>query len=259
MFVYTKRRALITGASSGIGKRFAKELARRGMDLVIVARSKEALEELAKSLQASYSVSVVVLVADLNDRNSLEKLITSLHERDLHVDLLVNNAGFATYGPFVSSERSEQRGQIDLNIGALTELTRAVLPQMVERRSGGIINVASTVAFQPVPCMAVYGATKAFVISFSEAIAIECRQENVQVVALCPGPTDTAFFKKNDVQPKNMRTTQQVVLTGLAALERGQTVVVDGLANSIQSQLAKIAPRKLSARIAEKAVDSLYK
>ena len=253
MFIYAKRLALVTGASSGIGSAFAKELARRGMDLILTARSKEALEATAKSLKASYDVDVTVIPADLSDKKSLEKLLASIEAQKLHVDLLINNAGFGSIGPFAASESTLQRGQIDLNIGALVELSRAFLPAMIDCRSGGIINVASTAAFQPVPYMSVYSATKAFVVSFSEALAVECQDDNVAVVALCPGPTNTSFFKRatpNDLLFKNLRSPEQVVAAGLAGLERGQTVVVDGLVNGLQAQLSKFAPRKLSAKIA---------
>ncbi|HEY6236260.1 MAG TPA: SDR family oxidoreductase, partial [Candidatus Elarobacter sp.] len=186
--------ALITGASSGIGEAFARALAARGEDLVLVARSAERLEALAAELSAKHGVRAHVLPADLSDPKAVDALVAELTARGLTVTTLINNAGFGTHGEFASLDAARERDEVIVNVLAPVQLTHALLPAMVARKSGAIVNVGSTASFQPVPYMAVYGATKAFLLSFSEALAEEVRAHGVRVVALCPGQTDTAFF-----------------------------------------------------------------
>jgi uncharacterized protein len=243
--------ALITGASSGIGEAFARTLAARGDDLVLVARSAGRLETLAAELSAKHGVRAHVLPADLSDPGAVDALVAELAARELTVEMLINNAGFGTHGEFAALDAARERDEVLVNVLAPVMLTRALLPAMIARRSGAIVNVGSTASFQPVPYMAVYGATKAFVLSFSEALAEEVRAYGVRVVALCPGQTDTAFFDGIDeARVGRARTTQQVVDTALRALKRGRVVAVDGFANYVLANSVRLAPRRLVTRVA---------
>lgn len=235
---------LITGATSGIGREFARSYAERGCRLVLVARRQEVLDELATELRGRRGVDVVVLPADLADRAGRERLLAQLDEQGIRVDVLVNNAGYGRVKDLLDDDVDTTLGMIELNCAALTHLTRALLPSMVERGRGHVLNVASTAAFQPLPSMGVYAATKSYVLSFSQAIADEVRSKGVTVVALCPGPTDTAFFDvagADDVMTQR-RTPEQVVATGLAALEKGHTVAVDGAVNGFSARLSRVLP-----------------
>ncbi|HEV2642761.1 MAG TPA: SDR family oxidoreductase [Candidatus Elarobacter sp.] len=243
--------ALITGASSGIGEAFARALAARGEDLVLVARSAERLEALAAGLSAEHGVQAHVLPADLSDPKAVDALVAELTARELPIATLINNAGFGTHGEFASLDAARERDEVLVNVLAPVQLTRALLPAMIARESGAIVNVGSTASFQPVPYMAVYGATKAFLLSFSEALAEEVRAHGVRVVALCPGQTDTAFFDGIDeARVGRARTTQQVVATALRALKRGNVVAVDGFANYALANATRLAPRRFVARVA---------
>jgi len=243
--------ALITGASSGIGEAFARTLAARGDDLVLVARSAGRLETLAAELSAKHGVRAHVLPADLSDPGAVDALVAELAARELTVEMLINNAGFGTHGEFASLDAARERDEVLVNVLAPVMLTRALLPAMIARTSGASVNVGSTASFQPVPYMAVYGATKAFVLSFSEALAEEVRAYGVRVVALCPGQTDTAFFDGIDeARVGRARTTQQVVDTALRALKRGRVVAVDGFANYVLANSVRLAPRRLVTRVA---------
>ncbi|HZU50857.1 MAG TPA: SDR family oxidoreductase, partial [Sphingomicrobium sp.] len=183
-----KKLALVTGASAGLGVEFARQLAERGYSLVLAARRRDRLERLARELGDARAVAI-----DLSGKDAAAKLFANIVEAGEELDLLVNNAGAGLIGAFAALEPSRQRQMIDLNIGALVDLCRAVAPTMIARRSGGIINVASTAAFQPGPKMAVYFATKAFVLSFTEALHEELKPHGVSVSCLCPGPTRTEF------------------------------------------------------------------
>lgn len=244
--------ALITGASSGIGAGFARALAARGEDLVLTARSAERLRALADELQARHGIRVEVLPADLADPHGAEALLAELGRRELEIGTLINNAGFGSHGRFATRDPSGERDQIFVNVLAPLVLARGLIPAMLERRRGTVINVASTAAFQPVPYMASYGATKAFVLSFSEALAEELRGSGVRVLALCPGQTDTAFFDVAGEQARvgRARTVEQVVATALKALERGRDVAVDGLGNALLAGSVRFAPRRLALKIA---------
>jgi len=244
-------RALVTGASSGIGAAFARALAARGNDLVLVARNAAALEALAADLTSRHGVRADVVIADLARADAVDDIVAGVAARGIEVGTLINNSGFGTHGFFAELDASRERDEIAVNVLSLVGLTRAFVPAMVARRSGGIINLASTAAFQPVPYMATYGATKAFVLSFSEALAEEVRRHGVRVVALCPGQTSTAFF--TDIEESRVgiaRTAEQVVATGLRALERGRVVAVDGFANTAMTSSVRLAPRALVRRIA---------
>jgi short-subunit dehydrogenase len=243
--------ALVTGASSGIGAAFARALAARGQDVVLVARSTAKLEALATELEAQHAIRATVLPCDLSGADAVDTLLAALAERSLVIDTLINNAGFGTHGPLVELDPAREREEIALNVGALAALTRALLPGMVERRRGGIVNVASTAAFQPVPYMATYGATKAFVLSFTEAVAEEVRGSGVHVVALCPGQTETAFFDTIEEARVGLpRTSEQVVATGLRALDHGHVVAVDGLPNVAMTVGLRFVPRAFVRRMA---------
>jgi short-subunit dehydrogenase len=245
--------ALVTGASAGIGVEFAKQLAPLGYDLVLVARRRDRLDALAAELTASSpGLRAHVLVADLALPEAPAEIAAELARRSLDVDLLVNNAGFGWHGRFVKSDPDNAARMIAVNVGALVALSNAFVPAMVARKRGGVINVGSTASFQPVPNMAVYGATKAFVLSFTEALHEEVRASGVSVVALCPGATTTEFFAvAGDFQvPGPKRTSADVVRTALRALAKNQAVVVDGPINQGMSASVRFLPRSVVRRAA---------
>lgn len=188
--------ALITGASSGIGLEFANLLAKDGYHVVLTARNEKRLSEIANELKAKHGVDVTVLAKDLSLTDAAEELTAEILAKGIEVDILINNAGFAAYGPFDETSWKDEKDMIQVNITALTTLTKQLLPGMIKRNRGKILNVASTAAFQPGPLMAVYYATKAYVLSFSEAIDYELSHTNVSVTALCPGATATNFEKE---------------------------------------------------------------
>ena len=243
--------ALITGASMGIGEAFADALSARGYDLVLVARSGDALERVAARARAAHGVRAEVLTANLEDPAALARFADDVDARLGAVELLVNNAGYGAHGVF-EALGARNLGQIRLNIEALVALTHRFAPAMLERGRGGIINVGSTASFQPVPYMAVYGATKAFVLSFSEALAEEFRGRGVHVLALCPGVTKTNFFRTagGGDQAGRARTAAQVVATALRAYDRRAAYVVDGTSNRMLAFLPRLFPRGLVAKVA---------
>jgi short-subunit dehydrogenase len=242
--------ALITGASAGIGAEFARQLADRMYDLILVARRRDRLEELSAQIRALHGIRVEIITADLASPDAPATIAADVARLGMQVDMLVNNAGFGTHGRFESLDGARERDEITVNVGALVALTHAFLPGMLERKRGGVINVASTASFQPVTYMAVYGATKAFVRSFSAALREEVRGRGVRVLALCPGPTATEFFDKGvAVVPGPMRTSHDVVKTALTAFDAGKAVVVDGALNKIMSVLVSPIPASLTARI----------
>ena len=246
------RCALVTGASAGIGAAFAARLARDGYDLVLVARNRERLERLAEHLRKECSVDVEVLAADLTEHSEL-RIIEKLVE-DTALDLVVNNAGFGTAGAFVKLDADKEEQEIRLNIVALVRLTRAALPGMVARRRGAIVNVSSMAAFQPAPYNITYGATKAFVNSFTEGLHEELRGTGVTVQALCPGFTRTEFQERAGIDVSNLpafvwMTPEAVAEASLAALRRGDLICVPGLANRALAGLTSAFPRSLTRRI----------
>lgn len=251
MYRYEDKCVVVTGASMGIGEAFALELAERGARLVLVARSRDKLERLATRIARDAKHAPVVVALDLGRPGAAERLVSSLRERSLEVDVLINNAGFATYGPFEDVSLAEQSAEIALNVQALVELSHALLPDIVARR-GGIMQIASTAAFQPVPFMAVYGATKAFVLSFSEALWAELRPRGVRVLAVCPGATDTPFFARVGAEEASLgkkAPPAAVVASALRAFDKNRSHVVCGTGNYLTAQLARVFPRETTARI----------
>jgi short-subunit dehydrogenase len=249
-------RALVTGASSGLGEVFARELAARGADLVLVARSRDKLEALAEELRARPGVSVEVLACDLSVPGAGAGLAARLDERGVRIDVLVNNAGFGLFGLLHEVDPARASQQVQLNVAALTELTSAVLPQMLARDRGAIVNVASTAAFQPLPYMAVYGATKAYVLSFTEALWAETRGTGVRVTALCPGATATAFFDTASEHASIGRrmAPEQVVAAAFTALSRRRCSVIAGLRNRLLAATPRLTPRQTVARISARTM-----
>lgn len=253
----TSQLAVVTGASSGIGAEFARQLAARGVDLVLVARSKDKLEELASTLRTKHGVTVTPIALDLSRPDSSETLARTLDKQGTVVDILINNAGFASHGDLAEADPGHMASQVQLNVGTLVGNTTRLLPGMVERGRGTIINVASTAGFQAVPHMAVYSATKAFVLSFTRSLWGETRGTGVTVLGICPGATDTPFF---DVAGDNAsvgarRTPQQVVATALTALGGRKATVVDGAGNALVSRVvSRLAPERPLIRIAERSV-----
>jgi hypothetical protein len=245
-----KQVALITGASAGLGVEFARQLSKRGHRLVLAARRKERLEELAKELGNARAV-----VIDLSKRNAAAKLMADLDAHGEVVDLLINNAGFGLIGRFAELDAKRERQMIDLNIGVLTDLCRAAAPGMIDRKSGGIINVASTAAFQPGPKMAVYFATKAFVLSLTEALHEELKPHGIKVSCLCPGPTRTEFgdvagFGGNGMFDKVAMNSPEVVRAGLRGLDSNRAVVIPGIINKVGAVSGRFAPRSVVRKIA---------
>jgi short-subunit dehydrogenase len=253
MFNYKGKTALITGASSGIGEAFADILAARGMNLVLVARSIDKLYELAEELSEQYSIRARVIPADLSREGAAQEVYQRTQELGVTVDLLVNNAGFATLGGFDTLNPEREHEEIMLNVTTLVDLTHAFVPAMLERKDGAVINVSSIAAFQPMPYEAVYGASKAFVLSFSLALWAEYRKRGVRIVALCPGPTETNFFKNlgtdNVPMLTKMHTPEVVVMTALHALEQGKPYAVDGRSNAFGVQVTHMAPLALTTRV----------
>lgn len=234
---------LITGASAGLGADFARQCAARGERLVLVARRKPQLDALVKEVGHARAV-----VMDLGEPGAAAALVADLAAHDEHCDVLINNAGFGLWGKFAELDGPRQRSMIDLNCGTLVELCHAMLPEMIERKSGAILNVASTAAFQPGPGMATYFATKAFVLSFTEALHEEVASKGVRVTAVCPGPTKTEFgevagFKGNGAFDKMSAKSEDVVAMGLKALDKGRAVAIPGLINKAGAQGHRLLPR----------------
>ncbi|WP_020620747.1 SDR family NAD(P)-dependent oxidoreductase [Paenibacillus daejeonensis] len=248
---YTGQTALVTGASSGIGKAFAEQLARTGCHLILVARSRDRLEQLAYELKTSYGVEVHVITADLADPTSVDHLAKELTDRQLTIDILVNNAGFGTMGAFhqLSPERLMQ--EIQLNVASLTALTHLCLGPMLVSSRGVVINVASMTAFQPAPYMAVYGATKAYVLSFTEALWAEYQSRGVRIVALCPGETKSSFHTvsgTDELTSKRMEP-EDVVHAAFQAVDRNKSNKIVGVRNYIMAQLPRLLPRTIVLQV----------
>ena len=244
---------LITGASSGIGEVFARKLAARGRNVLLVARSEEKLVTLCNELGRSNSIRAQYVALDLSKPESAAQLFEEAGKRGLTVEMLINNAGFGSMGDFSKLDLARELNMIDLNIKSLVELTHHFLQPMIERRQGAIINVASTAAFQPVPFMATYAATKAFVLSFSEALWEENRPHGIKVLALCPGVTDTNFFEaaRGHKPPARVsQTPEEVVDTALRGLAQGKSHVISGWTNFLMTQSERLAPRSLITRVA---------
>jgi uncharacterized protein len=243
--------ALITGASGGIGYEFAKLLAKDCNTLVLVARSKDRLNTIKQELETASSASVTVIDQDLADPGAAEKIFHRLESEHIIVDILVNNAGFGDHGAFVETDWQKEEKMIAVNISALTEMTKLFLKGMVERKNGRIVNVASTAAFQPGPFMSVYYASKAYVLSFSEAIANELEGTGVTITALCPGPTATGFANAARMERSRLfrfgkpASATDVARFGYEAMKKGKTVAIHGLVNKLIAFSVRTSPRKL--------------
>jgi hypothetical protein len=250
------RTVLITGASSGIGEAFAEAYAKQGLDLVLVARSKDKLDAIAARLVKAYSGRrVEVITADLSQPQPGAALLKEVKARGLEVDVLVNNAGFGFAANFDQDEDARQREMISLNVLAVVDLAQTFLPAMLERGAGAIINIASVAGFQPTPFMTVYGATKAFVLSFSEGLWAEYRGRGIAVIAVCPGPVNTGFFEatgnaslRKAIPSGSMLSAEAVVESTLKALGQGKSFVVPGFAMKLVSLMPRFMPRGLVAR-----------
>jgi short-subunit dehydrogenase len=256
---YTGTTALITGASSGLGSEFAARFAARGANLVLVARRTDRLEDLARKLRDAHGISVTTLSKDLSRPGAGAEVRDELTGRGIRIDTLINNAGFGTRGPLVEEDPAVIASEISLNVASLVDTTRAFLPEMLSAGKGALINVASTAAFQPVPGMAVYGASKAFVLSFTEALAHETRESGLRVLALCPGATRTEFFDvlgSEAAAVGRLQSASQVIDTALRALDRRTTPVsvVSGWGNRVLAGMAQRLPRHISLAIAGRAV-----
>ena len=250
--------ALVTGTSGGIGEHFARQLAARGVHLVLAARNRDRLELLAAELRANHGVSVLVVPVDLSIPGGIDELVDAATASGAAIDLLINNAGVGFKGAFVEEDPEGISRMIQLDCGSLVALTRRLLPNMLNRERGGVINVASTAAYQPVPTMAAYAACKAFVLSFTEALWVETAHTGVRVMALCPGATDTRFFETANPSTEFMTRRQspaQVADFALRRFERGRRPsVVPGLANRLAAACYRFIPRPLMARIATLSV-----
>lgn len=254
MDLYKGKTALITGASGGIGAAFAKALATAGAHLILVARSEEKLRTLADQLASQHAIRAEVIVADLSRAGVARMVFEETQQRGLTVDILINNAGFGTYGQFDTLDTEREQQEILLNVATLVELTHFFLPLMVERHQGAIINVASLAAYQPTPYMAVYGATKAFVLSFTEALWGEYQGQGVRILALSPGETATEFFKalgddRYSTPAGNAERPEKVVQVGLRALAQGRPSVISGRQNALSAHLLRFFPRRMVVRV----------
>jgi uncharacterized protein len=247
--------ALITGASTGIGRDLAELFARDGHHLIITARNEPLLQQLAATLRETYRVNVDVMAQDLSDPGAPQRIFQQLQSRP--IDYLVNNAGFGTHGPFAELDFATELSMLQVNVVALTHLTRLFLPPMLQRRSGRILNLASVAAFLPGPLMAVYFATKAYVLSFSEAVAGEVGAAGVTVTAMCPGPTDTEFQKRAGIEKSFMFKTSAMnsaaaARIGYRGMMNGRRVIVTGASNKFSVFSMRFAPRRFTAAMAKK-------
>ncbi|MCZ8523054.1 MULTISPECIES: SDR family NAD(P)-dependent oxidoreductase [Paenibacillus] len=257
MFTYSNKTALITGASSGIGEAFARSLAALACNLILVARNEAKLKALAAELSAVHQVKTTVIALDLSVPGTAQALFSEVQKHQLKVDLLINNAGFATYGYFEQIPGERQHEEVMLNVAALVDITHAFMPDLLRSRDGGLINVSSTAAFQPDPYMAVYGATKAFVLSFSEALWAENRSRGLRVLALCPGATETSFFDvvgAKEASVGNRLTPDTVVQKALRALEKGRSHVITGRQNYLVAQVSRLFSRHFTLGIVERTL-----
>lgn len=245
--------ALVTGASSGIGETFARELASKKNNLVLVARSQDKLERLATELSSKHQIKAEVIAQDLTEPSACQAVFDAVQAKGLTIELLINNAGFGDYGAFSDRPLDKQLAMVQLNVTAVVELTGLFLPLMQQRKDGAIVNVSSIAAFQPIPYMSVYAASKAFLLNFTEALWAENKDSGVRILAVCPGPTESKFYDRADfpdsatgLNSMTMASADKVVRETLKALEKGQsTVVAGGFANQIIVNLPRLVPRDL--------------
>jgi uncharacterized protein len=250
--------ALVTGASAGIGEAIAVELAEAGVNLVLTARRRERLDLLAERLSAGHSIEARVIVADLTLPESPQQIFDATEGAGLPVDVLVNNAGFGEYGEFLRSSMEMQLNMVQVNCAAVVHLTRLFLPRMVERRRGGVLIVASTASYQPVPYLATYGATKAFDRMLAEALAEEVKRHGVRVSALCPGPTESEFAQvagEREGDPRKPQSAAQVARLGLEGLAEGKHWVIPYLAGRLHVFAQRFVPR----RVVSTAVERMFR
>ena len=255
-----KNTALITGASNGIGLELAKIHASKGGDLVLVARNKSKLDEIKTELEKQYKVSVHIISKDLSLTNAAQEVYNETIKENIQVDYLINNAGFGDFGMFVETDWNKELQMINLNITTLTHFTKLYLQDMIKRNSGKIMNVASTAAFQSGPTMAVYFATKAYVLSFTEAVSNEVSDKGITITALCPGATETGFQtaggmeESNLFKGKKLPTAKQVADYGYRSMIKGKTVAIHGIMNYILSNSVRFTPRALVVKITRKII-----
>jgi len=262
--IHKNKTALITGASSGIGLELAKCFARNGYDLVLVARREDKLRDLQSTLEARHGIRAKVLYADLSDSNAPQQIFQTLLDEKIAIEILVNNAGFATYGLFIETDLDTELQLLQVNITALTHLTKLFLPPMIEKRRGKILNVASIVAFQPGPLMAVYYASKAYVLSFSEALSEELEGSGVSVTCLCPGATQSSLQERAAMKDSKLAHVQlmdaaTVARWGYRALMRGQRVTIPGTKNQVFAFAPRFLPRSWSAKIVRRVQEEKTK
>lgn len=249
--------ALVTGASAGLGTEFAKLLAADGAHVILVARRKDRLEALGKQLEAQHGIKTWSIAADLMQPGAAAQLVAEVKRLGLEVDVLINNAGFGTTGAFVTNDAAQEVGMVNVNITALVELTRALLPGMVERKRGRVLNIGSSAGFQPGPYMAVYYATKAFVNSFTEALSYELDGTGVTATVSCPGATATEFAQvagndKSALFAMGSMGAAEVALAGYRAMRAGAPLAVHGLKNKLSVFSVRLAPRGVVRSIAAK-------
>jgi len=247
--------ALVTGASSGIGYELAKLFAQDGKNIVVVARSQDRLEKLKTEIENKSGTKVIVLVKDLSKPDAPQEIFSELEKKNINVDVLVNNAGFSVYGKFAETNLKEELDMIQVNITSLTHFTKVFMKKMVENKSGWILNVGSIGSFGPGPLQSVYCASKAYVLSFSEALANELQGTGVSATCLCPGATDTRFYERGNVWNAKFAKTwkrtdaAKVAKVGYVALKSRRVMVVAGLRNSLMVFLPRFFPRKLATRV----------
>ncbi|HEY2460073.1 MAG TPA: SDR family oxidoreductase [Candidatus Acidoferrum sp.] len=257
MLPWANKWALVTGASAGIGQALASELAANGTNLVLTARRKDRLEDFAAKLATAHKVRTEIFVADLNDSQAPQQILAFTNQKQLEIDLLINNAGFGAYGEFAESDADRQLQMIQVNCSAVVQLTRLYVPQMIQRRRGDIMILASTAAFQAVPYISVYAATKAFDLLFAEGLAEELKPHNIRVCALCPGSTKSEFHqvaRQTHVAStmKHQESAEKVARTGLVALASGKSYIISGASNYLGALSQRLVPRRLVTRIAAK-------
>jgi short-subunit dehydrogenase len=246
--------ALITGASGGIGYELALLFARDGFDCILIARSEDRLNELAAHLESEFRVKTLVLAKDLSKATAVDEIYEEVSAAAMPVDVLVNNAGFPVYGLFVETDLTIELQMLQVNVVALTALTKLFLKSMVERRYGRILNLASTAAFEPGPLMAVYYASKAYVLSFSEALSNELQGSGVTVTALAPGPTRTGFQKRGHLEDSRLvqgeiADAASVARAGYRGLMAGKTLVIPGFSNKLIPWIVRVSPRRVVTRV----------
>lgn len=259
-FAYKGATALITGASGGLGEAFAEQLAERGCNLVLVSRSEEKLQALARRLEQQSNITATVLTADLASATEVDQIVSDLKAKGINVDLLINNAGFGVFQRFLEKPLDRQMEQVDVNVRAVVMLTHALAPAMVGKNTGGVINLSSSAGFQPVPGANIYAASKSFVLLFSEALAQELATTDVRVLAVCPGPVATGFFadKKPDLTRNQMDQPKVIVEQSLRAFDRGKRVLVPGkLSVRLAALSSRFFPRAVVAQFGESVARKL--